>query len=258
MTDEYVEETPIEEAPVEAPEVTERNWEAEAREDGWCPQEEWKGKPDQWVDAETFVKRGEEIRPILQAKLRRLQEDNEKKDREMADRLSRMERVYEEATKKQLQQQREELLKARREAIERGDGEAFEKAESEIQMLERSKSEPPENIAFKQRNPWFGKDPEMTQYANIIAPGLYEQMAAQGADRAAYLNALEQQVKAHFKDKFESKPARNVVEAPKQAPKTKGNGWDKLPPEAKKAGEDFIRRNIFADKEAYAKSYWNQ
>lgn len=44
----------------EAPNVEER-----AREMGWAPKDEFKGGADKWVDAETFVKRGDEVLPIL-------------------------------------------------------------------------------------------------------------------------------------------------------------------------------------------------
>src|SRR2546425_12464119 len=50
----------------------------EARTDGWKPKEQFHGPEDQWVDAETFVKRGREINPILR-------KNNERLQREIAD-----------------------------------------------------------------------------------------------------------------------------------------------------------------------------
>lgn len=44
----------------EAPSVEER-----AKELGWVPKEEFKGDPEKWRDAETYVQNGEEILPIL-------------------------------------------------------------------------------------------------------------------------------------------------------------------------------------------------
>jgi hypothetical protein len=38
----------------------------QARQMGWQPQEQWKGNPDNWVDAPEFVKRGETFVPFLQ------------------------------------------------------------------------------------------------------------------------------------------------------------------------------------------------
>ena len=38
-----------------------RDIEAEARKHGWRPKEEFKGDPARWTDAETFVKRADEV-----------------------------------------------------------------------------------------------------------------------------------------------------------------------------------------------------
>lgn len=39
---------------------------------GWSPKEQFRGNPELWMDAETFVKRGEEIMPLLKANNRKL------------------------------------------------------------------------------------------------------------------------------------------------------------------------------------------
>lgn len=41
---------------------TSDSFEAKAREQGWCPQDEWRGDPAQWKPAEQFVKDGEDPR----------------------------------------------------------------------------------------------------------------------------------------------------------------------------------------------------
>ena len=45
--------------------------EAEARKMGWLPESEWMGAPPKYgfVDAQTFLERGETILPILKANL---------------------------------------------------------------------------------------------------------------------------------------------------------------------------------------------
>ncbi|HMX93405.1 MAG TPA: hypothetical protein PLY42_18695, partial [Nitrospira sp.] len=50
----------------------ERDWETEARDLGWRPEEDFKGDKSLWVDAQTFVKRGEEVMPILKSQLKTL------------------------------------------------------------------------------------------------------------------------------------------------------------------------------------------
>lgn len=57
--------------------------ERRAKDMGWAPRDHWRGAPERWVDAEAFVRRGEEIMPILQAnnrkeqvRIQRLEADN--------------------------------------------------------------------------------------------------------------------------------------------------------------------------------------
>lgn len=46
--------------------------ERQAREMGWSPKENWKGRPESWVDAQEFVRRGETFIPFLQGERKRL------------------------------------------------------------------------------------------------------------------------------------------------------------------------------------------
>lgn len=48
---------------------------AEATREGWCPQEQWRGKPEDWVSATTFLERGKSILPIVNAKNKRLEQE---------------------------------------------------------------------------------------------------------------------------------------------------------------------------------------
>ena len=49
---------------------------------GWVPVDKFRGDPAHWVDAETFVKKGEEVMPILRANNRRLEEKRRKRVRQ--------------------------------------------------------------------------------------------------------------------------------------------------------------------------------
>ena len=52
----------------------ERDYEHDAQQEGWRPKEEWQGNPEQWVDAKTFVERGEKIAGILKKKVDSLEQ----------------------------------------------------------------------------------------------------------------------------------------------------------------------------------------
>ncbi len=47
--------------------------EQEARQLGWVPQEEFRGNPDRWIDAESYLERGKTIMPILKENNRHMQ-----------------------------------------------------------------------------------------------------------------------------------------------------------------------------------------
>ena len=65
-----------------APEVDEETL-AEAKRQGWVPQEDYNGPEDKWVDADTFVKKGKEINALLR-------KDNEFLKREVSEMKSTM------------------------------------------------------------------------------------------------------------------------------------------------------------------------
>lgn len=49
--------------------------EPDARKQGWVPLDRYRGDPNEWIDADEFVKIGQEINPVLRANNRRLEED---------------------------------------------------------------------------------------------------------------------------------------------------------------------------------------
>lgn len=49
--------------------------ETRAREMGWIPKEQFRGDPEKWTDAAEFVRRGEELMPILKASNKRLNQE---------------------------------------------------------------------------------------------------------------------------------------------------------------------------------------
>lgn len=48
----------------------------QARELGWADKDEWRGDPDDWVDAATFLERGTTVLPMLQKNLKRTMDTN--------------------------------------------------------------------------------------------------------------------------------------------------------------------------------------
>ena len=63
----------------------ERDYEAEAKIQGWVPQDEWKGSEAAWSPAEEFIHRGEQINPILRKNNERLLRELEATKKQMAE-----------------------------------------------------------------------------------------------------------------------------------------------------------------------------
>ena len=83
-----------------------------ARAQGWRPKDEYNGNPDRWVDAEAFVKRGEEELPVVRERNRHLEsrvtELNQKLE-QTASTISNMERMNRVAVQRAVQREREQL-----------------------------------------------------------------------------------------------------------------------------------------------------
>lgn len=109
-------------------------FEQRAREMGWAPKEQWRGNPDNWIDAPTFVQRGEQVMPILQANLRKrdvqvttLQQQIQDKDRRLAaaeEAISVLTNLSTEQGRNAAKEKRRELLRAQADARREGDTDA--------------------------------------------------------------------------------------------------------------------------------------
>lgn len=244
------------------------DYEAEARSQGWRPQEEWKGDPEQWKDAQQFVEDGKNILPLVQSKNRKLQEQldkvSERVDQLMASnkKLNEMSQKAIEREKAEKEQLREQLRAARKQAVAEGDGEAFDEAERKLEQLEEPPSQntggqlTAEQQEWLNHNSWYGKDDQLTAFAD----GMAERLNARGYYGTAYFDKLTEEVKNAFPQKFEKKSAPTVEgEGKKEKASPTGRTYDDLPPEAKKACDEFVRDIPGYKKEMYLEQYdWSE
>ena len=269
------------EAPQEAPEASQ--FESEARAQGWVAAEEFRGSESDWVDAETFVRRGKEIMPILRKNNEKLLKElgEAKKIAEEAREAAKEFREYQkeqfERKTKDLESQLEQLKQAKREAITQGDGdraiaiddamddlkEQRIEAKQDLKAAEDKAKEVPQVTAdpslneWMERNDWFGKDTRLTGVANGLGVELRrENPNLQGKN---FLDKLDEELAAMLPEKFGKKRVQNPMEGSPNgtARPSSGSGkksYNNLPPEAKAACDKFVKQGLMT-KEAYVAEY---
>ena len=242
---------------------TQQQLEARARSMGWTPKDEFKGDPSKWRDAGEFVERGEREMPLLRAQNKRLEREVaelKQTTREFAEHLSKTEqRAYERAVAS-LKQQRKDALAA-------GDGDAFDKADEQLEQLRQEATEKaaqragkkddadgpdPVYTEWESRNPWL-KDSELSEYAEFAAQKL--RTGGEKATGAEFLDLVAQKVKAQFPAKF-TNPRRETAQAVEgAAPARRGGGktYADMPAEARAACDRMAKNGFGGDEKAMAK-----
>lgn len=235
--------------------------EAKARNLGWVPRDEYHGDPDQWKDAEEFVRHGEDTLPILRENLKRLHkklDDQNKVIRDFAEHHKKVEeRAYQRALKK--------LQDERKEAVGKGDIDEFEKIDKEIEDLKKIKPKKttqseknPEFSDWASENDWYGEDIDMTIYADQI--GSYLNATHSDWPLSRIYQEVAKRVKKKYPDYFSNK--RKTVPAAVEAGnpgagniKSGGKGYTDLPTEAKKVCDEFVKQGLLT-REQYVKEYF--
>ena len=173
---------PPSEAAFSSPEqAPERDYEAEARAQGWVPEAEFRGskRPAKFLPAKEFVERGEEIRPFLDSRTKRLHAELSKKQQEFEQRTERLEKAYQANAAATERRHKEELARVKNEqrrAAEAGDMQEFDRLDTVKANLELTapKAEaapvvdPQADLAKRQAkwradNPWFDNDWKLQQ-----------------------------------------------------------------------------------------------
>ncbi len=265
-----------------------RETENEARDMGWVPKEEWRGSADAWRPADEFVKRGKEVLPIIRSNLERERRKTHELEAKIADLPKQIEQSYadrfkrlEGMTRVALANQRDrmwsEFEAKKREAVEAGDAQAYDRhtaeqrkvlsdfqPEAEVEEAIRAEAPkkpesapptqaPPEVQAWVAENRWFNSDPALTAFATKEHGKLLKAMP--GLSIEENLRRTLEATKQKFPEEF-GLSASNGHAPPAQphAPSVEGGGrqsqgvgktrgWNDLPPEAKTSGDKFIRQD---------------
>ena len=189
--------------------------EQSAIDDGWVPKDKYRGDPDKWVSAEEFVERGKHINKLLQAKLKR-QEQEMSDLRKGMDEFKQFSQAQIEHKKNELEQALTELKSAKAEAIRNGDGDQVNLIDDQIDLAKDKlreakaapKQEPPaldpeikaDFDKWQSRNAWYGKNMEASKYTDEVAAKLIKQ----GETRVgmAFLRVVEEIVREERPELF--------------------------------------------------------
>lgn len=240
-----------------------RDYEAEAREHGWTGQDEFKGDPSRWIDAETFVKRADEVMPLLK-------KQNDTLKREMADLKKSVAKASEHFSKSEeaaYQRALKEITAKMNNAVEAGDHAAADKAVEERLKLDRDvvAGAPVADeltvkealIDFRDANPWYDEGGVARDYADVMA----EKHKAKTADMppAEFFAFIAGKVKERYPDlekpKAERKRPGMMVEGGGQRQVARGRSFADLPPQAQQMADKWIKSGLIKDRAAYVQSY---
>lgn len=267
----------IENQEVEGDGVDERQeaFEKEAKEMGWVSKEEFQGDEEKWVDAKTYIERGENIIPIMRANNKRMRQDLLTRDKEIATLKSSVENAnkaikalqksYTESTKQQVEQAKKELREQLKQAREVGDVDAEftiqdklddlkqagkEEKEQQTPKEDEGQSLNPEFISWNKDNPWFGdmtdtENRKRTRTLVRIGEDLRDE-GDQTTGRAFMdkcMDILEKQ-EGKGTQRVVAKGASKVEGSAPGTRSTNGRAFDSLPKEAKDAchedNESFV------------------
>jgi hypothetical protein len=234
-----------------------------AAEEGWSPEDKWRGDPEKWVNARTFIRQG---RTILRSTLQR--QDGELS--EMKTTMGEFRDHYRNVEQRAHDRAMAELKTEQRAAVEEGDTAAYDDAAKKIDELGKEVPEPakkptgkegpdedPNFKPFSADNPWYGDDIEMTAYAESIAT-----VVGRKHEGPAFYDKIAEEVRAKFPDKFQNaarrKPSR--VEGSGAGTMRRGNGAGKtfadLPADAKTACTRFVKQGLMTREEYVADYEW--
>ena len=251
--------------------------EERARAMGWVPQEDFRGDSERWVDAETFLDRGENIMPILKERLTKFEKENklstqklEKATKDLETFVAHHKQTYKRAYDNAFR----DLESKKREAVSAGDTDAYDTLQQEHDDLQKevddlreqqAPQQVPESPAFQswlEANPWYSTDADMQTFVDGVAANLQVNQVYKTDDE--FYNEVTRRTKIAFPHKFENvqqnRPAavEGVVAGADPDLVGVGKKWADVPIEAK---ETYLE--LFSDipdfgKEDYAKDYWEQ
>ena len=278
------EETPVEVVETNEPSAEQAAVEKEASVYGWVPLEKFRGNEDEWVDADTFVKRGKEINPILRKNNEILLKKLEQSQVEIAE-VKRVAQEFREFQKEttarkvaELESQLTALKEAKRDAINAGNGEQVIAIDDAIDELKTQRDDAKKATIEVKTTPaaeavldpvvkewigkheWFGVNKKLTVLANAVAEEVRSNYPhLQGKD---FFDKLDEQLEEEPQFGKKPTPRQNPVEGAgggrgaTSVPQSK-RSYNNLPAEAKTACDKYVKNGLLTREQYVAYYAWD-
>ena len=255
--------------------------EIKARESGWLPKEEYRGKPDKWSAAKDWNDRAERVMPIMKAILKETKEELAATKAELATLKSTTERVVTVAEKYSTdayQAKLDEIRALELQAVNDANVEEFNRLQAQKDKLVKPepikepvtpKPEPPKvhpaYTDFVTKNSsWFGRDQKMTQYAEFVADRLAKTKdpVSLPGKQDDFFRKVTEEVQATFPQHFRNpnRDRQDLDETPfrgggDDSSSNNGRDWNHLPPDAKAACAQLMKDFPGYTQEQYLETY---
>lgn len=176
--------------------------EQRAVEEGWVPQDEWAGDPEEWRPAKEFIDRGELFKKI---------EDQNRTIKQFKATLDAMGKHHAQVREVEYKRALETLKVQKKEALTEGDADAVIDIDEKIALVreeQRDLKETPQVVAdapsnpvldrWQDKNSWYGSDRAMTAFADTLGRELH----AKGFSLTDALSEIDKQLRTEFSHKF--------------------------------------------------------
>jgi hypothetical protein len=253
----------------------------EAEKMGWIPPTRFKGDPSRFVDADTYIKRGEEVLPIVKEQNKRLHNELDSLKRESQataqalktaqDAIAQMEERHTVATQKAVEDARRQVKAQLAAASEAGDHEGV--AELTEQLTKMAVTEPAAKVApapapepqftpdaalveWNAENPWFGTNKRKTALALAVAQELRE-----GGETSSGRVFYDKVLAEVDKELGVQQPRGDKVEGARgsdggNASGTRGRSYASMPSEAREACDGDAKRFVGEGKKYKTINEW--
>lgn len=259
----------VEKATLVVEKETSPDIEAEARQHGWKPKEEFDKDPDEWVDAKQFLKNRTYLDQIhsLRKSLNRANEKLDGYERS----LNTVEQLITRREELARQQERDRILRERREAIQSGDVEMVERLDEHLEKMKeplvpkKEQQLPPETRAWieKHSSNWFNnkslENIEMMEYASELEKRVFN--INRNIRISDGLEMIEAEMRRKYPHRFENpnldKPRAVESGADTGATSNKKQKYDasKLDYVTRNVAHKLIKKGLYKNMDEYMKDY---